>query len=326
VSSIVPFNESVYYHDCTNCPYQCQIQEYNCYTEQEIDCRLAGLPDLDQTNTFVNQTFLTWIQTMISTYGFDGLRIDTVPEVVPTFWPAFLQAADVYAVGEVFSDIQCSQNYSNILPGVLGYPMVFNLRDVFGSGNNFYELNTTLDQVFFGGFGDPDAVGTFVDNHDNPRFLNLYPNKISYKAALTFLLMSRGIPIVYYGTEQGFDGGMDPANREVLWTSSYNTSAEFYIFLQTVVGYRKQAQVWQYTQIQRYLDNEFYAFTRGNTFVAVTNQETDLVRTITFHPYQNGQMLCNLFYPTVDCITVTNGAFDVYLNNGESKIYYPVSS
>lgn len=34
-------------------------------------------------------------------------------------------------------------------------------------------------------------------------------------------------------------------------------------------------------------------------------------------------VLCS-FYPT-DCVVVQNGAFPVYLDNGESKIFYPVN-
>jgi hypothetical protein len=30
------------------------------------------------------------------------------------------------------------------------------------------------------------------------------------------------------------------------------------------------------------------------------------------------------FYPTTDCFTVTNNQFDIYLENGECKIYYVV--
>jgi len=38
--------------------------------------------------------------------------------------------------------------------------------------------------------------------------------------------MTDGIPIVYYGLEQAFTGGSDPANREALWPSGYsNTTA-----------------------------------------------------------------------------------------------------
>lgn len=43
---------------------------------------------------------------------------------------------------------------------------------------------------------------------------------------MTFNFMSDGIPIVYYGQEQGFSGIADPWNREPLWPSGYtNTTA-----------------------------------------------------------------------------------------------------
>jgi len=31
-----------------------------------------------------------------------------------------------------------------------------------------------------------------------------------FKAAMTFALFAQGIPIIYYGSEQGFNGGNDP--------------------------------------------------------------------------------------------------------------------
>ena len=40
-----------------------------------------------------------------------------------------------------------------------------------------------------------------------------------------------GIPCMYYGTEQNFDGGNDPANREVFWTANFDeTNATFQHF------------------------------------------------------------------------------------------------
>ena len=44
-------------------------------------CRLANLPDLDQSNDFVRTTLGQWVQNTVKKYGFDGIRIDTVPEV-----------------------------------------------------------------------------------------------------------------------------------------------------------------------------------------------------------------------------------------------------
>ncbi len=40
------------------------------------------------------------------------------------------------------------------------------------------------------------------DNHDNARFLSQNGDRTAYRAALTYVLYSTGIPIVYYGTEQ----------------------------------------------------------------------------------------------------------------------------
>lgn len=49
---------------------------------------------------------------------------------------------------------------------------------------------------------------------------------------------------------------------------------------------------------RRYADDTFYAFTRGSTFVALTNggsKQPQISRNITYHPYSNGQKLCNLY-------------------------------
>ena len=43
---------------------------------------------------------------------------------------------------------------------------------------------------------------TFLDNHDVSRFGYLQRNEKTYNAVLATLLTSRGIPNIYYGTEQ----------------------------------------------------------------------------------------------------------------------------
>jgi alpha-amylase len=51
------------------------------------------------------------------------------------------------------------------------------------------------------------------------------------KSVLAFIIFTDGIPIVYAGQEQHFNGGNDPANREATWTAGYNTSSELYKFI-----------------------------------------------------------------------------------------------
>jgi len=73
-----------------------------------------------------------------------------------------------------------------------------------------------------------------------------------------------------------------------------------------------------------YADNDVYIFRRGNVMICLTNKANGLQKkTITRHPYRTGQVICSIMYPDSDCITVTSKGFDVYLKDGEFKIYVP---
>lgn len=149
----------------------------------------------------------------------------------------------------------------------------------------------------YAAFEDADALGTFLDNHDQQRFLFVRADVVAYRAALLYTLLSTGIPIVYYGTEALFAGGSDPANREPLWPTGFPTDGAMYSFIASVIAYRKAHALWAAPQVQRYADDTFYAFSRGTSFVAVTNvggSGPTVTRTITYHPYADGTRLCNL--------------------------------
>lgn len=89
-----------------------------------------------------------------------------------------------------------------------------------------------------------------------------------------------------------------------------------YKFLATVIHARKRYQIWNQPQVERYADYEFYAYSRGQFLVALTNKVGGTVsKFISYHPFSNGQVICNIFYPENDCITV-NGGFNVSLLNG----------
>ncbi|GIR24363.1 MAG: hypothetical protein CM15mP39_01740 [Synechococcus sp.] len=55
---------------------------------------------------------------------------------------------------------------------------------------------------------------TFVDNHDMPRFLSIVPDSRKLNLALVLLSTLRGVPCLFYGTEQylnnGTNGGKIP--------------------------------------------------------------------------------------------------------------------
>jgi alpha-amylase len=96
-----------------------------------------------------------------------------------------------------------------------------------------------------------------------------------------------------------------------------------YKYLKTVIEARKKYQIWNEAQVERFVDSEFFSFSRGKFLVCLTNKVSGGVQKfISYHPFTNGQVVCNIFFPTTDCQTVNNG-LNVYLLNGEAKIYVP---
>lgn len=103
-----------------------------------------------------------------------------------------------------------------------------------------------------------------------------------------------------------------------------NTDSDFYQLIAKVNAQRKASEIWNEGYVERYVDDSFFAFSRGEFLVALTNNGSTQERQVTYHPFQDGDVVCNIFYPTTDCQTVSGGV-DVYLLNGESKIYVPQS-
>lgn len=126
-SNVNPLNKQEYYHT------KCDINWDDQYTVE--NCWLAGLSDLDQSNSYVRSYLKSWISNVVSEFDFDGIRIDTIPEVPKDFWSEYTEAAGVFQMGEVFNgDIGFVADYQNHVEGLFNYPMFFTLHNVFGSG------------------------------------------------------------------------------------------------------------------------------------------------------------------------------------------------
>ncbi|MBQ9074215.1 MAG: cyclomaltodextrinase C-terminal domain-containing protein, partial [Muribaculaceae bacterium] len=107
-------------------------------------------------------------------------------------------------------------------------------------------------------FPEPQKILTFLDNHDTDRFLLELPENLGWwKQAMAFLLTSRGIPQIYYGTEllmhgkkEGSDGyvrrdfpGGFPGDNVNAFTAAGRTPMqnEAYDFLSKLLNWRKGA-------------------------------------------------------------------------------------
>lgn len=259
-----PLNEAGSYYPA------CEIN-YSDQNSVEV-CRIAGLPDVNTQRQDLKDLYNTWISWLVREYSFDGIRIDTVKHVQKDFWPGFASAAGVYSIGEVFDgNPTYLAGYASLMPGLLNYATYYPMNNFYqqrGSSQALVDMINTVSNTF----PDPAALGTFLDNHDNPRWLNQRNDPTLLKNALAFVILSRGIPILYYGTEQGYAGGADPANREDLWRSSFNTNADLYRSIARLTAARRAAGGLpgnDHTHL--YVTNTAYAWSRaGGTLVVLT--------------------------------------------------------
>jgi glycosidase len=219
------------------------IQNFN-DTNQVVLGWLDGLNDFRTETPYVRSNMAAIYEYWINQIGFDGFRVDTALEVDMGCWQSFCPAIHSYAAtngntnffmfGEAFDSSETTVgSYTGTEGGgpfkfdsVLDYPLYFTVNSVFATASGA----TSLIQNHYNAVAadyDPAAqmqLVTFLDNHDNPRFLSTSEannNTNRLELALAFLYTSRGIPCLYYGTEQGFDGTTDPNDREDMFAGEF---------------------------------------------------------------------------------------------------------
>ncbi|WWC90710.1 uncharacterized protein L201_005647 [Kwoniella dendrophila CBS 6074] len=239
-SSYGPFSTMEDYHSfCWITDYSNQTQVENCWLGDDQ----VALPDLNTQSSTVSNYWNNWIKNLVSNYTLDAIRIDTVKHIEKTFWPNFVNSAGVFTQGEVLNGdptyVGPYQNDAKVNP--FNYPSYYPLTRAFNqTSGNLNEL-VTMTQSVKSGFNDPTLLGSFLNNHDNPRFESTVKDTSLIKNAHAYPFVTDGIPYGYYGSEAGFTGGNDPDNREPLWTSNYDTSSTMYKYFASLNAARKAA-------------------------------------------------------------------------------------
>ncbi|MCK6502225.1 alpha amylase C-terminal domain-containing protein [Myxococcota bacterium] len=231
----------------------------------------GGLKDLATENPNVRRALIEVFSDWITRTNVDGFRLDTVKHVEEDFWTEFCPAIRQHAaslgkerfllMGEVFDgDDALVGRYTqpDMLDSVVDFPAKYQVVDgVFKYGGATRTVQTLYEQqqVSWGQLEHEGGVGVaprdlslnFMDNHDVARFLfdvDQYGSEgtdpvAALESALAWLLTTDGAPVLYYGTEQGFDGGNDPANREPLWWSGYETEGELFRWIAALSALRQ---------------------------------------------------------------------------------------
>ncbi len=193
------------------------------------------MPDLDQRNPlladYLIQNTIWWIEYS----GIDGIRMDTHAYPYPDYMAEWTRRVleeypDFNIVGEVWMpnvpttawwqhNSPLSGDYNSYLPSVTDFPLYEALTKAFNEGpgwdTGMMRLYYTLGQDFL--YVDPLLNVIFFDNHDLWRFFESVGNDPDkFKMAIAFILTTRGIPQIFYGSELMFDmggGSSDPFKR-----------------------------------------------------------------------------------------------------------------
>ncbi|MDP8257787.1 MAG: alpha-amylase family glycosyl hydrolase [Candidatus Alcyoniella australis] len=230
----------------------------------------GGLKDLNTSHPDVRLALVNAFSDWIAKADLDGFRIDTLKHVEHGFWQVFcpnvrrraarMGKRNFLMFGEAFDgddELIGSYTFNEEVDSVFYFSQKFTVIDgVIKGGNPTSEIESLLDQrgEHYSGVPNPrgptDSYGdgliaeqlliNFIDNHDLPRFLYGFPNTSALHQALIYIFSMQGIPCVYYGTEQQFEGGNDPSNREDLWSSGYSTGGETFRVIRKLAQIRRE--------------------------------------------------------------------------------------
>ena len=181
---------------------------------------------------------------------------------------------------------------------------------------------------------DTSLLGSFSENHDQPRFASLTGDMALARNVISFTMLADGLPTIYQGQEQHYNaqgGSTDPYNREALWYSGYNTNAELYQLIATLNKARKQAihddsTYLQYRSWPIYTDTTTIAMRKGKMVTVLSNKGVNGASYTQKIPagYGKGVKVTEL----ISCATLTadsNGSIKVPMANGQPRVYYPTS-
>ncbi|MEH6421578.1 alpha-amylase family glycosyl hydrolase [Pseudomonas sp. CGJS7] len=173
---------------------------------------LVQLSNIDETNPAVLDYFVGAYSQWID-QGADAFRIDTIRHMPPAFWKKFsdrirAKRPGFFMFGEAFD-----YKAENIAPftwaenggvSVLDFPLKERMAEVFGRKRGDYGLLADRLYLADGPYANPYELMTFYDNHDMPR---LDASDEGFIDANNWLFTARGIPVIYYGSEVGFERG-----------------------------------------------------------------------------------------------------------------------
>lgn len=257
------------------------------------------LPDLNQKNEFVAKFLIQHAIWTVAYFNIDAWRIDTYMyndmafmnrcnAALLTEYPNMLLFGESLAT-TVANQAAFVRNNINGLPFACNLPSTLDnqffvavkdaLNQKYGWSDGVNRLYNLLVQDYL--YKRPDLLVTYLDNHDEHRFLSVIGEDIDkYKMGLAWLMTIRGIPQIYYGTELGVKNFKDPTDAEVrkdfvggwkedkenkfLKSGRNQRENELYDFMKTLAQYRKTSPALTQGKFMQFMpyDDGMYVYFR----------------------------------------------------------------
>ncbi|WP_447941120.1 alpha-amylase family glycosyl hydrolase [Pseudoxanthomonas mexicana] len=173
---------------------------------------LAQLSDFNENNPAVMEYLVGAYEQWID-QGAAAFRVDTIAWMPHAFWKEFAdriraKKPGFFMFGENFNyDAASIAGHTWARNGgysVLDFPLKGKLTEVFEKAGTSYEEIGKALYLEDGPYANPYELMTFYDNHDMAR---MNASDAGFIDAHNWLFTARGIPVVYYGSEIGFERG-----------------------------------------------------------------------------------------------------------------------
>ena len=317
------------------------------------------LPDLNQndpeTATYLIQNSLWWI----GMTGLDAVRQDTLPYVPRTYWAQWTAALKkeyphLTILGEMFDAkpemVAFFQGGRKQFDGVdsgietlFDFPLYYAMRDVFAKHQPMTKLAQTLAADT--NYVDTSNLVTFLGLHDTARFMGEHGATIEgLELAFTYLLTTRGTPMIYYGDELAMRGGGDPDNRRDFpggWSEDKHSAFEksgrtteeerVHSHVKKLLALRRELEPLRHGKlVQLKSDKDTFAFARltgdSGVVMAFNNSAQAQTMTVALHaPLLEKQQLFNRLSDN-SSIPVVDGSITLTLPARSAAILTPESS
>jgi neopullulanase len=271
------------------------------------------MPDMNQSNPYVANFLIQNALWSVEEFGVDGWRIDTYIYNDLDFmnrcnkslldeYPKITMFGETWVHGTAnqayFARNNMNVPFKSNLIGVTDFQALFYgitpaLTQNFGWTDGVNKLYETLSNDFL--YQDPSNNVVFLDNHDMTRFLSIVNDDVDkLKMGIAWLLTTRGVPEMYYGTEillkgvsdpdgkvrQDFPGGWkeDPNNK---FTAQGRTEKENEVFnwTRTIANFRKNSSAIKTGKLMQFFPEDwvytYFRYDDKQTVMVVMNTSTE---------------------------------------------------